>query len=100
MFANFTRHLSGKAWARAFVLNMLPTAIGRPLLGIGWTVPAGFTASYAAEFKKRVSIPVIANGGFQSRSLIQSVLDGGSCDMVSMARALWEGRRLDEIGRT
>ena len=88
MFANFTRHLSGKAWARAFLLNMLPTAIGRPLLGMGWTVPAGFTASYAAEFKKRVSIPVVANGGFQSRSLIQSVLDVGSCDMVSMARAL------------
>jgi 2,4-dienoyl-CoA reductase (NADPH2) len=48
----------------------------------------GRNLRYAHEIKKAVSIPVICTGGFQQASLINSALESGYCDAVSMARML------------
>gem|GEM_PF-847183 len=88
VFANASRHLSAKARLRAMLLNVVPDFILRPLLGAGWRRSDGHNGRLAAEFKRAVKIPVVANGGFQSRALIERALAEGHCDMVSMARPL------------
>jgi 2,4-dienoyl-CoA reductase-like NADH-dependent reductase (Old Yellow Enzyme family) len=88
IFANTTRHLSFKAALRAMFLNSFPDFILRPIMGLGWKMPKGENADIAAEFKKVLKIPVIANGGFQERDLIEQTLEAGKCDLVSMARPL------------
>jgi 2,4-dienoyl-CoA reductase (NADPH2) len=87
IFANSTRHLSGKARLRAMVLNALPAPLARALLGIGWKAAEAPNAGYAGEFRRRLGIPVIANGGFGSRAVIEGALDS-QCDLVAMARPL------------
>ncbi|MBI3303768.1 MAG: NADH:flavin oxidoreductase [Deltaproteobacteria bacterium] len=88
MFFNSVRHLSAKAKARAMLLNILPNFIINLLMGITWKVKEGINADFAAKFKDVVQIPIVANGGFQTQSLIKHVLDTKKCDMVSMARPL------------
>jgi 2,4-dienoyl-CoA reductase (NADPH2) len=88
IFSNAVRHLSFKARARAMFLNAFPTFMLRPILGIGWRQPTGENADLAAEFKKVLKIPVIANGGFQERDVIEETLQSGKSDLVSMARPL------------
>ena len=48
----------------------------------------GRNLRYANEIKKAVGIPVICTGGFQQASLINSAIESGYCDAVSMARML------------
>lgn len=88
LFVNATRHLSVKAGTRAFVINMTPPFLARALFGLGWRFKAGANADFAAAFKREVGIPVIANGGFQKRTVIDAALDAGKCDMVAIARPL------------
>jgi 2,4-dienoyl-CoA reductase-like NADH-dependent reductase (Old Yellow Enzyme family) len=88
LFVNGTRHLSAKAGARAFLINLTPAFIARRLFGLGWKFRSAANADFAAEFRKAVKIPVIANGGFQARSEIDGALSTGKCDMVAMARPL------------
>ena len=83
IFANATRHLSGKARVRAVALNLLP----RALLSIGWTFTPAVNANFAKLFKDAVGLPVIANGGFEKRSEINQALES-QCDMVAIGRAL------------
>ena len=83
IFANATRHLSAKAWIRAAAVNVLP----RWILGIGWNFEAAANAAFAAEFKQKVGLPVIANGGFQKRSEIEGALQA-QCDLVALGRPL------------
>ena len=71
LFLNATRHLSAKAWVRASLMNLTPGFVARALFGIGWRFKAAANAKFAAAFKKEVSIPIIANGGFQSRKVIE-----------------------------
>lgn len=99
IFANAVRHLSFKANFRAAVLNVIPDFLLRPILGIGWKKKPGENAEYAHEFKKVLKIPVIANGGFQSRRLVEGVLRDGKCDLVSMARPLLANRDLLQVWR-
>jgi 2,4-dienoyl-CoA reductase-like NADH-dependent reductase (Old Yellow Enzyme family) len=87
LFVNSTRHLSAKARLRATALNALPGPIARALLGIGWKAKDAPNAAFAGEFRKRLGIPVIANGGFQKREVIEQAL-ASSCDMVAIARPL------------
>jgi 2,4-dienoyl-CoA reductase-like NADH-dependent reductase (Old Yellow Enzyme family) len=87
MFADATRHLSLKAKIRAMLLNTCPWLVGL-LCNIGWTYKEGVNVEYAGAFKRLVELPIIANGGLQSRGLIERVLREGKCDMVSMARPL------------
>ena len=83
-FLNGTRHLSFKAAARAVLVNLMPDFIGN----IGWKGGEAINLDYAATFRREIGLPVIANGGFQTRSVIESALTREQCDMVAMARAL------------
>ena len=105
VFFNSTRHLGWKAAGRSALLNALPGPIRRAT-GVGWRPEPAANLADAATFRERVGLPVIANGGFQRRSLVEQALASGSCDLVSMARPLLanpdlptlfrEGRELPE----
>jgi 2,4-dienoyl-CoA reductase-like NADH-dependent reductase (Old Yellow Enzyme family) len=88
MFFNSNRHLSAKANVRAAILNLIPRPILKSVFGAGWTYREGNNLEDARAFKLRTGLPVIANGGFQHRSAVEGALSSGSCDFVSMARAL------------
>jgi 2,4-dienoyl-CoA reductase (NADPH2) len=88
IFANTTRHLGLKCWLRAAFLNAVPDFVLKPIMGIGWRPPTRENADNAAAFKKVLKIPVIANGGFQERDVIEETLREGKSDFVSMARPL------------
>jgi 2,4-dienoyl-CoA reductase (NADPH2) len=100
IFLNATRHLSAKAGLRAAVVNAMPTALARALLGVGWKLEEGVNADFAAEFKRQVGLPVIANGGFQRRSLSEQTLAEGKCDLVAVARPLLANPDLLKIFET
>lgn len=89
LFTNSARHLSRKAAARATLMNLaswLPMA--RAVLGIGWRFQPAANAHFARAFRERVKLPVIANGGFQDREVIDGALAGGDCDLVAIGRPL------------
>ena len=86
-FFNYNRHLSAKAWFRAMLLNLIPLPLANAILNLGWKINEGGNADFAAAFKYAVTIPVISNGGFQRREVIEDAL-AGKCDIVSMARPL------------
>ena len=100
MFFNSTRHLSFKAAVRASVLNAIPDAVTRKILGVGWTYQEAANLADAKRFKDEVGLPVIANGGLQHRSAVQAALESGSCDFVSMARPLLANPDLPEVFRS
>ena len=52
-----------------------------------------------AELKKNLPIPVIANGGFQDRDVIDRALAAKKCDMVAIARPLLANPDLIELYR-
>ncbi|MUH00667.1 hypothetical protein F7734_53715 [Scytonema sp. UIC 10036] len=88
MFVNSNRHLSLKTNIRAMLLNAIPKPILSLILGRGWKFVPGINAEHAHKFKKAVNIPIVANGGFQQRDLIEATLREQKCDLVSMARPL------------
>jgi 2,4-dienoyl-CoA reductase (NADPH2) len=96
-FANSVRHLSGKAKARAVVLNLLPDWLARVTLGIGWKCVAAPNASFAQAFRQKLDIPVICNGGFQKQELIEETLKSGACDLIAIARPLLANPNLLEL---
>jgi len=87
-FVNATRHLSGKAGARATIFNILPSTLRKGVLGLGWRFEPAANADFAAAIRKVVSIPVIANGGFQDLDVINDALEKEKCHMVAIARPL------------
>jgi 2,4-dienoyl-CoA reductase-like NADH-dependent reductase (Old Yellow Enzyme family) len=98
---NSNRHLSFKAWLRAALVNAIPELLLSLVFGLGWTTKSsGENIRMAAAIKGAVGIPVIANGGFQSRALAEEALSSGACDMVSMARPLLANPDLLEIWKT
>ena len=97
-FFNSTRHLGWKAAARSMLLNGLPGPVRRAT-GVGWNAEPGANLDDAAAFRREVGLPVIANGGFQRRSLVERALTSGSCDLVSMARPLLANPNLPELFR-
>ena len=88
IFFDSVRHLSVKASWRATLIDLLPRFLAGALLGIGWKYREAINLDYAAEFKRKIGLPVIANGGFQRRAVIEAALQKGKCDLVAMARAL------------
>jgi 2,4-dienoyl-CoA reductase-like NADH-dependent reductase (Old Yellow Enzyme family) len=97
MFANSTRHLSKKASTRATLLNGIPKSILSRVVGIGWHYKEAINLPDARQFREEVDIPTIVNGGFQHRSVIESALSSGGCDLVSMARPLLANPDLPEL---
>jgi 2,4-dienoyl-CoA reductase (NADPH2) len=87
-FVNATRYLSAKARARAAVFNIVPTAVRKKVFGLGYRFQPAANADFAAAIRRVVSIPVIANGGFQDRRVINHALNSRKCDMVAIARPL------------
>jgi 2,4-dienoyl-CoA reductase-like NADH-dependent reductase (Old Yellow Enzyme family) len=87
-FVNATRYLSRKAAARATIFNLTPALIRRSLFGWGWRFKPAANADFAAAIRRVVNIPVIANGGFQDRDVIDGALTAKKCDMVAIARPL------------
>ncbi len=88
LFVNSTRHLSAKAAFRATAMNLMPAWLAKRTLGLGWRFVPGANAHYAKAFRQRVKIPVIANGGFQDRAVIDRALAAGDCDLVAIGRPL------------
>lgn len=88
MFVNSTRHLSRKASIRAAVLNAVPRPLLQRVMSIGWGYEEAANLPDARRFREEVGLPVIANGGFQRRSVVEQALASGGCDLVSMARPL------------
>ena len=99
MFYNSNRHLSGKAWIRAAILNGIPEFILNPIMNIGWKYVPGISADNSKLFKEETGLPVIANGGFQERDFIEQTLQSGKADMVAMARPLLANVNLVDIFR-
>lgn len=93
LFYASVRHLSAKARLRSMLLDLIPLR----LAGAGWNAPPGANLADAVAFRREVGIPVIANGGFQERSLIERAL--GQVDLVSMARPLLANPDLVELFR-
>ncbi|MFO1111134.1 MAG: NADH:flavin oxidoreductase [Bradyrhizobium sp.] len=87
-FVNACRYLGRKANARAIGFNVTPAAIRRTLFAWNWHFKAAANADLAAAIKRVVSIPVIANGGFQERDVIEETFSSGKCDMIAIARPL------------
>jgi 2,4-dienoyl-CoA reductase-like NADH-dependent reductase (Old Yellow Enzyme family) len=54
---------------------------------------------YCREIKKAVKIPVISVGGFRRFEDIESVLNAGDCDMVSLSRPFIRNRDLVSVLR-
>lgn len=88
MFFNANRHLSLKARARAAVCNLIPESVLTPIANIGWKDVPAISANDAGRFKEETGLPVIANGGFQERGLIEQILRDQKADLVAMARPL------------
>lgn len=96
LFLDYTRHLSAKARVRATLVNAMPTSVARAVLGLGWKFVPAVNAPFARKFKEHVGIPVIANGGFQDRDVMEDVLESKMCDMIAIARPLLANRFLLE----
>lgn len=88
MFFNANRHLSFKAQVRAALCNLIPESILTPIANIGWKDVPAISAEDAGRFKAEIGLPVIANGGFQERGLIEQILRDQKADLVAMARPL------------
>lgn len=88
MFYNSNRHLSIKAGLRAVLFNLIPEFILNPIANIGWSATPAISADDALRFKQEVGLPVISNGGYQDRDIIESTLTHGKADLISMARPL------------
>jgi 2,4-dienoyl-CoA reductase-like NADH-dependent reductase (Old Yellow Enzyme family) len=87
-FVNATRYLSKKAAARATLFNIFPAWFRKSVFGVGWRFEPAANADLAAAIRRVVNIPVIANGGFQDRDVIEGALTAKKCDMVAIARPL------------
>ncbi len=88
LFSNSVRHLSAKAQIRATLLNLLPASIGKRVLGLGWRYVPAANAELAKAFREQVGLPVIANGGFQEREVMEDALAKGACDLIAVGRPL------------
>ena len=66
------------------LVNLLPTRVSKQLLGMGWQFKPAANAGFAAAIRKVVKIPVIANGGFQDRDVIEGALTSGQCHMLHL----------------
>jgi 2,4-dienoyl-CoA reductase-like NADH-dependent reductase (Old Yellow Enzyme family) len=97
MFANSTRHLSRKAAVRSALLNVIPRPVLKKIMSVGWKYEEAANLPDARRFRHEVGVPVIANGGFQHRSVIENALTSGSCDLVSMARPLLANPNLPQL---
>jgi 2,4-dienoyl-CoA reductase (NADPH2) len=100
-FVNYARYLSPKAAARAMAFNLAPAWLRNSLFALNWHCEPAANANLAAAIRRVVNIPVIANGGFQDRDVIDGALTAKKCDMVAIARPLLANPNLlDQLRKT
>src|SRR6266545_3453466 len=80
-------HGSSKSSAST-IFTLTPVAIRKWLFAFNWYFKPAANANLAAAIRRVVNIPVIANGGFQDRDVIDGALGAKKCDMVAIARPL------------
>ena len=97
LFYNATRHLSAKAAVRSVIADALPGFLLRLIMGYGWKFKPAANADFAALFRKTVGLPVIANGGFQAKTVIEAALADEKCDAVAIARPLLANPNLVQL---
>lgn len=88
LYANATRHLSTKARIRSMLLNGFPRPIASAIFGARWHYRPAPNADYARAFKEATGLPIIATGGFDTKTEIDAALESGKCDLIAMARPL------------
>jgi 2,4-dienoyl-CoA reductase-like NADH-dependent reductase (Old Yellow Enzyme family) len=99
LFVNSTRHLSAKSAVRATLLNVIPKSVLKRITALGWRYEEAVNLPDSRRFRQEIGLPIIANGGFQHRSVVEDALTSGSCDLVSMARPLLANPHLPELFR-
>ena len=99
LFVNSTRHLSAKSAVRATLLNVIPKSVLKRITAVGWRYEEALNLPDARRFRQEIGLPIIANGGFQHRSVVEDALASGGCDLVSMARPLLANPHLPELFR-
>jgi 2,4-dienoyl-CoA reductase (NADPH2) len=99
LFVNSTRHLSAKSAVRATLLNVIPKSVLKRITALGWRYEEALNLPDARRFRQEIGLPIIANGGFQHRSVVEDALASGGCDLVSMARPLLANPHLPELFR-
>lgn len=89
---------SGSHTLRNYVLFRYLPPVARLLWNrAAGSVIEGVSAEDARAIKAAVSIPVLSTGGYQTASFIRSVITGGACDAVTIARPLIANRDLPKI---
>jgi 2,4-dienoyl-CoA reductase-like NADH-dependent reductase (Old Yellow Enzyme family) len=99
LYGNATRHLSAKARYRSMLLNGLPRSLLTAIFGTGFRYRKGANADYARAFKQATGLPIIANGGFDTKTDIEAALESEKCDLIAMARPLLANPGLLELFR-
>jgi 2,4-dienoyl-CoA reductase-like NADH-dependent reductase (Old Yellow Enzyme family) len=94
LFLDSTRQLSLKALLRATLVNLMPTRLAGAILGAGWKFVPAVNVDFAHVFKQEVGLPVIANGGFQNRTIMNNALESHKCDLIAIGRPLLANRFL------
>lgn len=100
VFYNSNRHLSAKAWWRALLFNMVPEFLLSPVANIGWGYVPAVSADDAKRFKVETGLPIISNGGYQDRDVMEHTLQQGKADMLAIARPLLANVNLPELFKT
>lgn len=82
--AGIGKHLP---WYHRYAARALAPLLDRALEHLA-SYREGFNLPYARQFKKVLSVPVLCVGGFIHKEAMEEALASGSCDAVSVARAL------------
>jgi 2,4-dienoyl-CoA reductase-like NADH-dependent reductase (Old Yellow Enzyme family) len=91
---------SGVHTLRNYLLFRFP--LTTPLMRLLWNrtkgdVVEGVSLNDAAEIKRKVAIPVLCTGGFQTASVIREAIQDGKCDAVAIARPLMANPDLVQV---
>jgi 2,4-dienoyl-CoA reductase-like NADH-dependent reductase (Old Yellow Enzyme family) len=89
-FSRCLRHMQSGGVRHLALWRRMAFGLSWPLLALVCDVlfkgREGFNLHYARQFKQALSIPVICVGGFLSREAMQTAIERGDCDAVSVGR--------------
>jgi 2,4-dienoyl-CoA reductase-like NADH-dependent reductase (Old Yellow Enzyme family) len=89
-FSRCLRHMQSGGVRHLALWRRMAFSLSWPLLALVCDVlfkgREGFNLHYARQFKQALSIPVICVGGFLSREAMQTAIERGDCDAVSVGR--------------
>ena len=89
-FGRCLRHMQSGGVRHLAMWRRIAFSLSWPLLALVCNVlfkgREGFNLHYARQFKQALSIPVICVGGFLSQEAMQTAIEQGHCDAVSVGR--------------